>query len=172
MSEQPEFNEGWGPALEGEEWKAYKEKQFQHITYHQKFLTIYRSLNKSELSPEVNSLINAAFGTISTAKELLSHMSYVRVKREEEKKKSTRGISKGSSHSKWSYAESNILKVLTEYVSYDNQMKPNSEKLNQPRAIEKIEKLNDDGETIGEGTFYGWLKKYKSNRGEFIFQKL
>jgi hypothetical protein len=86
MTEKPEFNEGWGPALEGEEWKLYKEKQFQHLTHHQKFLSIYRSLNRSDLSPELKSLIDAANKTIETGKELLGHMSFVRVQREKPRK--------------------------------------------------------------------------------------
>ena len=95
MTEKPKLNEGWGPALEGKEWKAYKEKEFEHITYHQNFKDIYSSLNESELSTEVISLINAAFGTISTAEELLSHMSFVRVEREKDKKSINKRYSKG-----------------------------------------------------------------------------
>jgi hypothetical protein len=171
MTEKPKFNEGWGPALEGEEWKLYKEKQFQHLTHHQKFLSIYSSLKRSDFSPELISLIDAANRTIETGNELLGHMSFVRVEREKEKKKSTRGITKGSSHSKWLYAEKNILKVLAEYLSTENQMKSRAEKLTQNKAIEKIEALNNDSETIGESTFTGWLTKYKSNQGNFIFNK-
>jgi hypothetical protein len=86
MTKKPEFNEGWGPALEGEKWKRYKEKEFQHLNYHQKFLSIYSSLNRSDLSPELKSLIDAANGTIETGRELLSHMSFERAEREKPRK--------------------------------------------------------------------------------------
>jgi len=111
MTEKPVFNEGWGPALEGEEWKEYKKKEFEHLTYHQKFLHIYNSLNKRELSPEVDSLINAAFGTISTAKELLSHMSYVRVQREKPRNDGTKSTIENKH--KW---EEFICKSVKEYT--------------------------------------------------------
>jgi hypothetical protein len=165
MTEKPEFNEGWAPALEGEEWKAYKEKQFQHLTHHQKFLAIYRSLNRSDLSPELKSLIDAANKTIETGNELLGHMSFVRGEREKEKKKSTQGIRKGGQFAPWKPHEQIILTSLVEYDSDENRIKykSDSSKITQSTARYKIEQKT--GLSVTESTFNTWLKRYRVNNG-------
>lgn len=117
MTEKPEFNDGWGPALKGEEWEAYKKKQREHIAYHQDFIRIYSSLCESKLSSEVNSLINAAFGTINTAQELLSHMSFVRAQREKPRKDGSESTRQNKL--KW---EDFIYGLVKEYVENNNRI--------------------------------------------------
>lgn len=168
MTAKPVFEKGWGPALEGEEWKAFKKKELEHLTYHQKFLDIYCSLNKDEISPEINNLINAAFGTIDTAEELLSHMSYVRDQREKDKEKSTKGIRKGGEFSQWKPYEQVILKFIGEYESEENRLKYKSDttKITQKHTRNNIER--EIGLVVTESTFNGWLKKYRENNGKIF----
>lgn len=165
------FTEHWGPALTGAEWKAYKKKQLENINYHQDFLRIYNSLNQSELSSEVNNLINAAFGTISTSEELLGHMSFVRVEREKEKKKSTAGLSKGGQASFWKQYENEILQVMRQQVSSENQLKSKAEKLTNAKAINLISNAIDGKPEISTSTYDNWKQKFKRNNGDYIFSQ-
>ena len=171
MTEKPEFNEGWGPALEGKEWEAYKKKQLEYLTYRQDFMNAYSSLRDSEISPELNRLINAAFGAIDTSKELLSHMSYVRVERENEKRKSTSGLRNGGRFSPWKAHESIILDVISELISPENFLKSRSEKLTQEKAMRRIEQRIPNKLNVPRSTFSSWVKYYKSNNGKFIYSK-
>lgn len=166
MTEKPKLNEGWGPALDGQEWEAYNKKYDDFLTYNQKGLDALVKIDKKELPLEAERFIQMALMSISTAKELISHMSFVRVKREKEKKKSTKGLRKGGEFAPWKTHEQVILVSIAEYESYENRIKLRSDatKITQKTARKMIEK--ESGLSVTESTFNTWLKKYRKNNGE------
>jgi hypothetical protein len=78
-------------------------------------------------------------------------------------------LRKGGSKSKYKKHEDIILKVLDEYTSKENQIKPPKKKLTHSKAILEIESKINNGQTIEASVFSGWLSKYKSNNCKNIF---
>lgn len=92
MTDKPKLENGWGPPLEGEEWEAYNKKFNLFLTYNQEGLNALNKLDyqdRQNLPLEIKRFIQMARMSISTAKELISHMSFVRVEKEKPRKNGT-----------------------------------------------------------------------------------